>query len=119
MFSSSLPTFYRWCSFEFADFLDGFFRQPDSFISAVLDRTSNKRSERKTVVHGVPKVLLAAQITFRGLHRCVSEQELNLLQFAATRVAQLRTGPAQIMRCDVLQPHALTALPYDAPHQIL
>jgi hypothetical protein len=97
MFSSSLPTFYPWCSFEFADFLDGFFRQPDSFISAVLDRTSNKRSERKTVVHGVPKVLLAAQITFRGLHRCVSEQELNLLQFAASAVAKSSARPSEVM----------------------
>jgi hypothetical protein len=119
MFSSSLPTFYPWCSFEFADLLDRSFRQPDSFEPAVRVRRSSERSERKAVVHGVPEVLLAAQVTFGSLPRCVSEQKLNLLQFAATRVTQLRAGPAQIMGCDVLQPHALAALPYDAPHQIL
>src|ERR1035438_6584600 len=84
MFSSSFLAFYSLYGFEVADFWGRFFRKPDSFISAVWGRSGNVRSQRKPVVHWVPKVLLAAQITFRGLYRCVSEQELNLLQFTAT-----------------------------------
>ena len=32
----------------------------------------------------------------------MAQQELNLLQLTTARVAQLGTGPAQVMRCDVL-----------------
>jgi hypothetical protein len=35
------------------------------------------------VVHCLAESLLAAEITFGGLNRCVSEQELNLLKFSA------------------------------------
>jgi hypothetical protein len=86
MFSSSLLTFYPWCSFEFEDFLGRFFWRLDILIPVVRVRRGSERSECKAVVHGVPEVLLAAEVTFRGLYRCVSEQELNLFQFAATRV---------------------------------
>jgi hypothetical protein len=36
-------------------------------------------SEIEKVVHWMPEILLAAEIAFRGLHRCMPEQELNLL----------------------------------------
>src|SRR5260370_22714021 len=61
------------------------------------------RSEVKKIIHWMPEILLAAEIAFRCLHRCMPQQELNLLQLAAARVAQLRTGSAQVMRHDVLQ----------------
>jgi hypothetical protein len=35
------------------------------------------------VVHCLAESLLAAEITFGGLNRCVSKQELNLLKFSA------------------------------------
>ncbi len=35
------------------------------------------------VVHCLAESLLAAKITFGGLNRCVSKQELNLLKFSA------------------------------------
>jgi hypothetical protein len=60
------------------------------------------RSEVEKVVHWMPKILFAAEIAFRGLDRCMSEQELNLLQLTTAVVAQLRTGSSQIMRCDVV-----------------
>jgi hypothetical protein len=37
------------------------------------------RSEVEKVVHWMPEILFAAEIAFRGLHGCMSEQELNLL----------------------------------------
>ncbi len=38
------------------------------------------------IVDGLPQPLLAAQVSLRGLHRNVAQQELNLLQFAARRM---------------------------------
>src|SRR5580692_9332195 len=66
-------------------------------------------SEVKQIVHRMPEILFAAEIPFRCLDRCMAEQELNLLQFAAARVAQLRTGPPQVVRCDMLHPGSLAA----------
>jgi hypothetical protein len=48
--------------------------------------TSFKRSgvlKTELVVHSVPQFLFAAEVTFRGLNRSVSEQKLDLLQFTA------------------------------------
>ena len=58
--------------------------------------------EVEKIVHGMPETVFAAEIAFRGLHRCMPEQELNLLQFTTAVVAQLRTGPAQIVRSNAL-----------------
>ena len=47
------------------------------------------------------------------------QQELNLLQLATARVAQLRTGSPQVVRCNMLQARSLaTTLDY-VPHHIL
>jgi hypothetical protein len=45
------------------------------------------RSQVKKVVHRMPEVLFAAEIAFRCLDRCMSQQELNLLQLAAAGMA--------------------------------
>jgi hypothetical protein len=45
------------------------------------------RSEVEKVVHRMPQILSAAEIAFRGLHRSMPEQELNLLQLTTTVVA--------------------------------
>jgi hypothetical protein len=39
----------------------------------------------ESVVHSLAESLLAAEITFGGLNRCVSKQELNLLKFPPAR----------------------------------
>ena len=39
------------------------------------------------IVDGLPQPLLAAQVSLRSLHRNVAQEELNLLQFAARRMA--------------------------------
>jgi len=65
------------------------------------------------------EILFAAQIPFRGLDGCVSQQELNLLQLTAARVAQLGTGSPQVMRGDVLQARPFAATLDYVPHDIL
>ena len=40
------------------------------------------RSEREQIVHRMPEILFAPEVTFGRLHRSVPQQELNLLQFA-------------------------------------
>ena len=51
------------------------------------------------IVHRMSQVLLAAEVAFGCLHGSVAEQELNLLDFAAAGVTQLRAGSP-------LMPHA-------------
>ena len=65
------------------------------------------------------EILFAAEIAFRCLDGCMPEQELNLLQFATARVAQLRAGSPQIMRCNMLQARSLAAGLDYVPHNIL
>src|SRR5580704_11966864 len=47
------------------------------------------------------------------------EQELNLLLLTAAIVAQLRAGPPQVVRCNVLQACSLAAGSNHVPHDIL
>ena len=47
------------------------------------------------------------------------EQELNLFQLSSAVMTQLRTGPPQVVRCDVLQARSPTAGPDHVPHHIL
>jgi len=58
---------------------------------------SSVPSEVKKVVHRMSEILFAAQIAFRGLDGGMPQQELNLLQLATARVAQLRAGSPQVM----------------------
>jgi hypothetical protein len=52
------------------------------------------RLDAHLVVHGAPQSLLAPKVTFGGLDRDVSQQELDLLQFTAGVVTQPGAGPA-------------------------
>ena len=65
------------------------------------------------------EILFAAEIAFCRLDRGMPQQELNLLQLAATRVAQLRTGSPQVMRRNMLQARSLAATLDYVPHDIL
>jgi integrase len=56
------------------------------------------RSEVEKVVYWMPEILFAAEIAFRGLHGCMPEQKLNLLELATAAVAQLRAGSPQVVR---------------------
>jgi hypothetical protein len=69
------------------------------------------------VVHRMTQFLFAPQVTFSGLNRSVSEQELDLLQFAAGQVAQTRTGTPQIMRREVLDAGTLGSGLHHVPNR--
>ena len=77
------------------------------------------RSEVKKIVHRMSEILFAAEIAFRRLDGCMPQQELNLLQLATARVAQLRAGSPQVMRCNMLQARSLAASLDYVPHDIL
>ena len=51
------------------------------------------------VVDGMAQLLFTAKVPFCRLYRRVSQQKLDLFQFAAGEVAQSRAGPA-------IMPHA-------------
>src|ERR1017187_6715733 len=51
----------------------------------------NSDSELDTVVWRVHEILLRTQVPFRRLNGGMPQQQLNLLQFAASRTAHLRT----------------------------
>jgi len=77
------------------------------------------RSEIKKIIYRMADILFAAQIAFRRLDGCMPQQELNLLQLATARVAQLRTGSPQVMRRNMLQARSLAATFDYIPHDIL
>ena len=58
--------------------------------------------EVKKIVDRVSEILFAAEIAFRRLNGCMPQQELNLLQLAPARLAQLRAGPPQVVWRNVL-----------------
>jgi hypothetical protein len=76
-------------------------------------------SEVKKIVHRMSEILFAAEIAFRRLHGYMPQQELNLLKLSAVRVAQLRTGSAQVMWCNMLQARSLAAALDYVPDDIL
>jgi hypothetical protein len=65
------------------------------------------------------EILFAAEIVFCGLHRCVTQQKLDLLQFTTAVVTQFRAGPPQIMRGNVLQSGFLAAGSDHVPDNVL
>ena len=77
------------------------------------------QSEIEKVVYRMSKILFTAQIVFCGLHRSMAQQELNLFQFTTAIMAQLRTGPPQIMWGNVLQSCFLAAGSDHVPDDIL
>ena len=79
----------------------------------------NVRLEAEEIIYRMPEILLAAEITFRRLHRHMPQQELNLFQLATACVAQLGTCPPQVVRCDVLQTRPLAAGLDDVPDNVL
>jgi hypothetical protein len=50
------------------------------------------------IVHGIPNSLLATQVTFRRLYGNMAQQELDLVQFTSSRMADPRTRPPEIVR---------------------
>jgi len=90
MFRSPVAAFYPWLVCLFYSSAGSVRR--DTFLRFRL--LLRIRSEVEKIVHWMPEILFAAEVAFRGLDRCMSEQELNLLKLTTTVVAQLRTSPA-------------------------
>jgi hypothetical protein len=98
MFRSSAAAFYAWLLCFFYSFADRG-RLDRVILLRLLPRV---HSEIEKIIHWMPEILLAAEIAFRGLDRCVTEQELNLLKLTTAVVAQLRTSPPQVVRGNAL-----------------
>jgi hypothetical protein len=60
-------------------------RCPEVLFGAVTTPSGVFQSE--VVVHRVAEFLLATEITFSRLNRCVSKQQLNLLKFSTSQMA--------------------------------
>src|ERR1035438_2396980 len=82
---SSVSTFYLWARYSFYGG-ESFPR----FSYAVSFLRVDVASKVKKVVYRMSEILFAAEIAFRSLDRCVSEQELNLLKLTTAGVAELR-----------------------------
>jgi hypothetical protein len=115
MFRSSVVAFYAW-------FLHLYYRCARvSGRDRVIHLWPLRRvqSEVEEVIHRMAKILFTSEIAFRGLHRSMSQQELNLLQFPTAIMAQLRAGSPQIMRGNVLQPGLLATSADHVPDNVL
>ncbi len=70
----------------------------DGRQTGVDDRDSAFRFDADAIVDGAANALFTAQITFGRLDGDVPEKKLYLLQFSASRMAEPRTRPAEIVR---------------------
>jgi hypothetical protein len=60
------------------------------------------RLQPNVVVDCAAQSLLAAQIPLSGLYGDMSQQELDLFEFATRSTREPRTGPPEIVRCEPL-----------------
>jgi hypothetical protein len=65
-------------------------------------------------IHRILKLLFASDVPLRGLHRSVTEEKLNLFQFASTTMAQARASAAKIVGCQI----AYAGLPGAPLHRV-
>jgi hypothetical protein len=77
-------------------------------------RVKRRRADSQSVVHGNPELRLASQVALRRLDRPVTEQELNLIQFAACEVTETRARAPQIVRGQLVDAGAGTLVAYHA-----
>jgi hypothetical protein len=56
----------------------------------------------ESVIDRFFELLSAPDVPFRGLHRGVTEQELNLFEFASGTVAKASAGATKVVRCQVI-----------------
>jgi len=67
------------------------------------------------VIHGNPKLRFAPEIALGRLDRDVSKQELNLIQLAASQVAQPSACPAKIVRRQLVDLGPRRRAPHNFP----
>jgi hypothetical protein len=83
-----------------------------------LRRSRRVRFQANPIVHRVAETLFAAQVPLRRLHRDVSQQELNLLQFTAGLMAKTGTRPTEVVRCEERNLTLLCFLLHDTPNDL-
>src|SRR6185503_6368849 len=71
-----------------------------------------------SVIQSTAKALLASKIALRGLNRDAPKKKLDLLEFAPCSLAESRTGPAQIMRCQVRNTGFLCGVFHNVPDRL-
>ena len=71
-----------------------------STVEVDLAYGNSVRFDADAIIHPVPEPLLAAEILLSRIDAHVAEQELDLLQLAASLVTQTRACPAEIVRGD-------------------
>jgi hypothetical protein len=69
----------------------------------------------QSVIDGAARLLPAPEVLFCSLDRDMSEQELDLIQFAAGEVAQTGAGATKAMRSELLDTSANCSLPNHLP----
>ena len=89
---------------------------PQSRTALSLDRLVGFQPD--TIIDGIPQTLFAAEIALSRLNANVSKQELDLLQFAASFVAQPSTPSPQIVRRDAAQIAFVTCLGHHTPDHL-
>ncbi len=81
------------------------------------DRYPSGVLHTQIVVDGMIEFLLAAQVAFGRLNRCVAEQELHLLQLSTSQMAQPGACPTQVVRGQVLDASALRRGFHNMPYR--
>ena len=72
-----------------------------------LANAGSRSIKTQTVVHCYSELLLASQVTLRGLYGRMPEQKLDLFQVTASFAAELRASPPQIVRTKTLDSNFL------------
>ena len=92
MFMHFRKACYPLSSLDSADFANDFCRLPDRLVPTIWSRGNDPYSKRETVIHRVTKVLLAAKIALRRLHRDMPQKKLDLFQLSSGRMAEAGTA---------------------------
>ena len=86
-----------------------------TYLSPLLRSCRVLRFDAHSVVDGEPQFLLATEVTFRRLDGNMSKQELDLIEFAAHKMAEPRATPPKIMRRELLNSGTRSPSPDDLP----
>src|SRR6202041_789654 len=86
--------------------------------TALPGRAGSARSglNPNPIIDRRPDSLSRSQVLLRSLNRDMSEQKLDLIQFAARIPTEPRTGPSQIVRCKGRNADPRSGRPYYVPY---
>ena len=76
------------------------------------------RFDADFVVHGESELLLATEVIFRRLDRYVAEEELDLVEVAASQMTETRTCASQIVGRQLFYPSSLGRSLDDLPKHL-